>query len=135
MNRRVSTTSYQAAGGPPADTYFDKVVKYIPADIVGAWVAVTGLITGAQNVPSTTLLWIVFVVGVVLTAAWTWFQTNQQNQPTAVTQILISTLAFVVWVFALGGPFATLGFYRPLYGSLLLILSTLVVGLINPAEG
>ena len=135
MSRRVSTKSYEAAGGPAADTYFDKVVKYIPADIVGAWTAVTGLITGATKVSSTTVLWIVFVVGVVLTAAWTWKQTTEPKRKTAVTQIVISTIAFVVWVFALGGPFATWGFYNPVYGSLLLIGYTLVVGVINPTEG
>ena len=44
------------------------------------------------------------------------------------------THTFVVWVMALGGPFATLAFYRPLYGSLLLIAYSLVVAVINPPE-
>lgn len=135
MSRRISTVDYEAAGGPAADTYFDKVVKYIPADIVGAWIAVTGLIVGAAGVPGGALLWIAFAVAIILTAAWTWKQTTVPDQPPAVTQVVISTIAFIVWVFALGGPFATLGFYRPLYGSLLLILYTLLVALINPTEG
>lgn len=135
MSRRVSTVDYQAAGGPAADTYFDKVIKYIPADIVGAWIAVTGLIVGAAGVPSGAVLWIAFAIGVILTAAWTWKQTAAPNKPLAVTQIVISTVAFVVWVFALGGPFESLAFYQPLYGSLLLILYTLVVALINLPEG
>lgn len=135
MNRRIRTVAYQAPGAPAADTYFDKVVKYIPADIVAAWVAVNGLIQSASGAPNTALLWVAFVVGVILTAAWTWKQTSAPNKPPAITQIVISTVAFIVWVFAMGGPFQSLGFYQPLYGSLLLILYTLVVGLINPPEG
>ena len=50
------------------------------------------------------------------------------------TQAIISTGAFAVWVFALGGPFQFVP-GREVYGSLLLILYTLVVALIDPREG
>jgi len=136
MSRRIITTQYQVAGtGTKIDTYFDRVIKYIPADIVGAWVAVTGLINSATNVPSATVFWIAFIIGGVLTAVWTLRQTREPKKPPAITQTMISTGAFIVWVIALGGPFATLEFYRPLYGSLLLILYTLVVALVIPREG
>lgn len=42
----------------------------------------------------------------------------------AVGQVLISTIAFVVWVFAIGGPFASLDWYKPVYGGIALILVT-----------
>ena len=133
MSRRIQTLQLNAAGaGQAPDTYFDKVVKYIPADIVAAWVAVVGLVKSATDVPSGTIMWIAFVAGVLLTAAWTWKQTHQSGQPPAVMQIVISTVAFIVWVFALGTPFSELAFYNPLYGSLLLIAFTLTVGLVNP---
>ena len=50
------------------------------------------------------------------------------------TQAIISTGAFAVWVFALGGPFQFVP-GREVYGSLLLILYTLVVALIDPRGG
>src|SRR5690349_15561196 len=59
MSRRVRAIPQGApvVAGPAArssaveiDTYFDKVVKYIPADIVGAWVAVTGLVSSASGI-------------------------------------------------------------------------------------
>jgi hypothetical protein len=106
-------------------------VKFIPADIVAAWVAVTGLIKSAVNVPANTVLWICFLFGILLTAAWTWKQTNLAGQPAAVKQIVVSAIAFCVWVFALGAPFDALEWYRPMYASLLLIGYTLVVGLIG----
>lgn len=135
MSRRIITTQYQTgASKAQVDTYFDKVIKYIPADIVGAWVAVTGLINSSSDVSTSLLLWIAFLVGTILTTFWTLKQTSVPEKRSAFTQAAISTGSFIVWVFALGGPFATLSFYRPLYGSLLLIFYTLVVGLINPSE-
>ena len=133
MGRRIVTTRYQSTGGS-VDTYFDKVIKYIPADIVGAWVAVTGLISSGSGVPTTLLLWIAFVAGTILTALWTLKQTSAPDKKPARTQVLVATGSFIVWVFALGDPFATLGFYRPLYGSLLLIFYTLAIGLVTPTE-
>jgi hypothetical protein len=148
MTRRVVTTRFQAAGqaegaGANVDTYFDRVIKYIPADIIAAWTAVTGIIASQTVMPTegTTAgsgqlvaLWISFGVGVILTFLWVQRQTTLPNQPPARTQSIVSTLAFIVWVFALGGPFATLGFYEPWIGSLLLIGFTLAVGLVVPSE-
>ena len=133
--RRIVAEQRQAIGGQPAmDTYFDRVIKYIPSDIVGAWVAITGLISGAAGIPSTTVLWIMFAIMAIITLAWTLKQTAIANKPMAKTQAMISTGSFVVWVIALGGPFATLSFYRPIYGSLLLIVYTLGMSLIVPKE-
>ena len=137
MSRRVVTRQLEVniPRNPPIDGYFDRVIKYIPADIVAAWTAVTGLIKGASGqVPENSLLWVVFAVGLVLTALWTLKQTAQEGKPPAKTQTLISTAAFAVWVFALGSPFDSLGFYHPVYGSLSLIGFTLAVGLIAPPE-
>jgi hypothetical protein len=134
MSRRITTLQLQTTQGGQVDTYFDRVVKYIPADIIAAWTTATGLIASATNVPSKLLSWIVFSVGLILTPWWIYKQTNKPPLPAARTQILIGTLAFAVWVFALGGPFKDLGFYRPLYGSLLLMLFTLIVGRIQPQE-
>jgi cytochrome c biogenesis factor len=117
------------------DTYFSRVIKYIPSDVVGLWVAVTGVIQSDANAQTNLLLWIAFVLGILLTAAWTLKQTKEPKKPPAITQAAISTGAFIVWVAALGGPFSTLPFYRPLYGSLLLIFYTAFVALINPPEG
>src|SRR2546422_1572514 len=141
MSRRVlafppGAQAAAGAGAPPVeiDSYFDKVVKYIPADIVGAWVAVTGLVSSARDIPRQTTLWAAFGIGLILTGWWTWKQAGAPGRRPPVTQTIISTGAFAVWVFALGGPFQHVP-GQPVYGSLLLILYTLVVALIDPKEG
>lgn len=132
MNRRIITQQLDAGGAQVGiDTYFDRVIKYIPADVIAAWTAVTGLITGSEDI-SLGFYWGLFIVFIALTAGWTYKQTSIKGLPLAVTQIAFSSIAFIVWVFALGGPFANLGWYTPVYGSILLILYTLIVPLINP---
>jgi hypothetical protein len=136
MGRRINTVSLQGSGGPDADKFFDRVVKYIPGDVVGGWVAAMGII-GSQaqadpNLP--TILWAAFVVGLLLTALWTFQQTKEPGKPVASTQIVIATVAFAIWVFALGGPFAQLVWYKPYYGSLVLIAFTLGIGAVVPKE-
>jgi hypothetical protein len=136
MSRRVITTQLQATGAAAAtvDGYFDKVIKYIPSDIVGAWIFASSAIKAASGVPVTASLWTAFAVLLAITPFWTWRWTKFPGKPAATTQITISTIAFAVWVFALGGPFATMAFYRPLYGSLILILYSLLAAMINPRD-
>ncbi|MEL7071706.1 MAG: hypothetical protein AAGN15_24085 [Cyanobacteria bacterium J06581_3] len=137
MARRIITRRLQSTRAPAQiDSYFDKVVKYIPADVVAAWTLVSGLIASAgEQVSQSALLWAAYGFGIVMTSLWTWRQTQVKGLPVAKTQIGIATVAFAVWVAALGGPFELLPSYQRLYGSLLLIAYTLVVGVIVPPEG
>jgi hypothetical protein len=136
MSRRIITTELQAVGTGTAtvDGYFDKLVKYIPADIVGAWIFASSAIKEASGAPVTPLLWVTFAVLLIVTPLWTWRWTKMPGKPTARTQMAVSTVSFAVWVLALGGPFATLGFYRPIYGSLVLVLYSLVVAMVSPRD-
>ncbi|MEL7245888.1 MAG: hypothetical protein AAF063_21635 [Cyanobacteria bacterium J06643_5] len=136
MSRRIVTSELQSIrSGKQIDTYFDKVIKYIPADIVGAWLAVDGLIQGAGDKVAANTSWVAFIIGIIITALWTHKQTQEPKKPPAITQIVISTCAFIVWVYASGGPFPNAGLYNATYGSLFLILYTLVVAMVNPLEG
>jgi len=137
MSRRIVTTQYQSASDDiKIDNYFDRIIKYIPADVIGAWIATVGIVSSfaASNTPKNTILWIAFVIGIIFTAIWTWKQTTVPGKPAAKTQIIISIGAFVVLVFALGEPFDELFWYDPGYGSLSLIFYALLVGMITPSE-
>ncbi|MDJ0901589.1 MAG: hypothetical protein QNJ55_22555 [Xenococcus sp. MO_188.B8] len=135
MGRRIVTSQLQAkAEVAKIDGYFDKLLKYIPTEIVGGWIAITGLIKSASNIPTNTILWILLIIFTGLTVLYILKQTSEPKKPLAVKQTTISTIAFVVWVFALGEPFDSLSFYNPIYGSILLILYNLTIPLINPTE-
>jgi len=135
MGRRIITSQYEAKGeGTKLDGYFDKLIKYIPTEIVGGWIAITGLIKSASDIPTNTILWILLVIFTGLTAVYILKQTFEPKKPLAIKQTSISTIAFMVWVFALGEPFESLSFYNPVYGSVLLILFNLTIPLVNPVE-
>jgi len=135
--RRIVTNQLQAAGvTPDVDSYFDRVVKYIPMEIVSAWVAVKGIIAAADTASKEMILWICFAIGLVFTALYMAKQTSVPGKGPGILQTIIATIAFAVWSFALGEPFATwLGVAtQSLIGSLLLIFFTLAAGLVVPKE-
>ncbi len=136
MSRRIIRTQLQASkNAGKIDNSVDRIIKYIPSEIVAAWMTITGLL---QNDSGTQVegLWILFIVFILATAAWIYFLTSEKNQPPAIQQTWISTGAFIVWVFALGEPFASSfpNFYRPQYGSIGLILYTLLITFVEIYE-
>lgn len=135
MGRRIVTRRLESGTSKEAvDEYQDRLLKYIPADVNAAWLALTGIVKSATTIPQSTVLWILFAILLILTPIWTWKETSQPNKPPAKTQIVVSTGAFLVWAIALGEPFNRLSFYQPVYGSILLILYTLIVSKIVPSE-
>jgi hypothetical protein len=137
MSRRINTVSLQAAGGggEKPDDYTDRIVKYIPADIVAAWLAVTSAIKSAANPPSVRTLWLIFAVGAIFAALWTWRKASEPGKPAPYIQTAVSTLAFFVWAYATGGvlPQWPGNLYQPLNATLLLVGFSLVSGLITKA--
>lgn len=116
------------------DAYLTKVVKYIPAEVVAAYVAASRALQGAEGeIPLETLLWAVTIVLAALTPLWILFAAADPGKPRPDFQAGAATAAFVCWVFALGGPFELQPWYRPVYGTLVLILATLVMPLIEKA--
>lgn len=108
------------------DVYFDRLLKYIPAEVVACYIFVMGLIErlGAPREKSI-FHWVVFSVFCFIT----FFYLRKILHVRKVQQLAISLVAFVVWVFALGGPFTLFSWYNPLYGAILLPVYTLVIAI------
>ncbi len=109
------------------DPYRDKLLKYIPAEIVALYLSLD-LIWRSTAGADSWLRWLILTFGFVVTPVYLWRIQQVQKK----IQLLISTAAFVVWTFALGGPFVTLSWYKAIYGALLLPMFTFLVPLINP---
>jgi hypothetical protein len=132
VTRRIVTVRPQStAGGPPPDNYAARIVKYVPADIVAAWLALVALLSPGGTAHRG-LLWALFAVLLLLTPIWTVRVTRQEGRSPARIQAAVTTAAFVVWVFATGAPFAWLDFYDPAYGGAAIVVFTLGTGLITP---
>lgn len=148
MGRRIVTQSQLESIGTTqaiqvqADGYFDKVIKYIPADIVAGWTTLLGLTGGVGAAASgiggiPPLIFVLLLIAfVALTAWWTYRQTTDFKAGPARTQIVVSTIAFLVWAFALGRPFDQLipSLYNPQVAAGILIIYTLAVGRIDPRQ-
>lgn len=112
------------------ESYFEKLLRNIPADIVGGYTALQGIIIDqAGNSP--TIQWIVFGVLLSLTPLYVCYMKTEPPGFTLnkIFPCMASAFAFAVWVFALGGPFAAQWpkWYMPVYGSIALILTTLIL--------
>ena len=110
------------------DDYIDRLLKYIPTEIVAVFILVQGFVMKLDHAsdPFKPILWGVFLLFAVLTPLYLWRILKVKK----IIQLVISLVAFVVWVFALGGPFTTLGWYDPLYGQILLPIFTIVIALV-----
>ena len=143
MNRRIVSPGFlrntpslrdnmakDIAVSPPPDSYYDRLFKYIPADVVAGWIAVKGIIASVPEGSRENLYWICFIAGVIFTILWTYKLTSKEGHKPAWLQIIIATLAFIVWVVVTGEPFNP----EPYIGSLILVAYTLTAGLIIPKE-
>lgn len=108
------------------DDYKTKLAKYIPGEIIAAYVAIDGIVKSATKF-SDAAYWIAFLLLLVLTPLYIWRVTTEPPKKAATAQIIVSTIAFFVWVFAIGGPFASLSWYVPVYGALLLVIYTTAI--------
>jgi hypothetical protein len=137
MALRPRVYTWKDASLDPAvteDTYFGKVVKYIPAEIVAAYVAAAGALRSAQDqIPLETLLWLVGAALVVLSPIWVLIAAAEPGRPRPAFQAGAAAAAFACWVFALGGPFEFQSWYKPVYGTLVLIFATLIIPLVEKA--
>jgi hypothetical protein len=106
------------------DGYFDRLFKYIPAELVAGYIFVLGIVkqlTDAGEIM--TFQWLLFLAFCILTPLYLW----RVQKVMKLQQLLISLLSFIVWAFALGGPFALYNWYNPVYGSILLPVFTILV--------
>jgi hypothetical protein len=117
-----------------ADTYMSRVLKYIPSEIVVAYISIDGILRTCYN-PNLwadrqmllKLLWIISAILTVLTPLWLWRVMRVRR----LSQLFISTISVPVWLFALGGPFSLLDWYRPALGAIALPLYTLILPIIS----
>ena len=114
------------AGSVTQDGYFDRLFKYIPAELVAGYVFVLGVVKQLTNTGEIKVFqWSLFIVFCVLTPLYLW----RVQKVKKLQQHIISLLSFVVWVFALGGPFELSGWYNTVYGAILLPVFTLVIAI------
>jgi hypothetical protein len=107
------------------DFYLDRLLKMIPAEVVSLYLVGSGFIPTDQSIVLT--IWaVVCWIGLVLIRAYGTADTRH-NKPTDWVHVAISSVAFVIWVYSLGGPFVLFNLHVPYLGSLLVLAWTFFV--------
>ncbi|GHN02299.1 hypothetical protein WSM22_37880 [Cytophagales bacterium WSM2-2] len=126
MSRQIKSLATLAPGESVND-FKDRLVKLIPSEVVTAYVTIFGLIKSANQISEALrgwLQWGAFGVLLILTPFYLVLVSNVKSK----MQIVFTTIAFVIWVIVVGGPFdKLLGGASGLVGSILLILYTLLI--------
>lgn len=108
-----------ASGKAPqvtADDLYGRLLKYIPAPLIGIYLFLTNAVYGAASPgqqPNEVLLWILLVVFLAITTAW-----MLQRGVKRVAQIGVSLLAFAAFATASPGPFQLIQGWNAIYGTL-----------------
>ncbi len=108
------------------DDYKTRLLKYIPAEVVALYLTLDAILRSTDQLPLNTY-WAVFIVGIV----GTYLYLHRVEKVYKNKQLLISVVAYCIWVFALGGPFVYLEWYHPIYGGMLLPIYTFFVPIIE----
>ncbi len=109
------------------DDNLTKIIKCIPSEVIVLYITLYGIASAAKTeIPFNLIIWLIFVVGILGTILYL----RRIAKVDDWTQIFISTGAFVVWIFALGGPFSNLSWYNPIYGALLLPIYTFFIPIV-----
>ncbi len=110
--------------------YSDKLVKFIPTEIVGAYLMLAGFLGFGPGVSSDAgiphindvLILVVFFFFLALVPVYLWVVSSVRH----IIQIVVATISFGVWVYSLGGPFEVWGLQNPTIASVILVLWTFV---------
>jgi hypothetical protein len=128
----IPETRKEVEGEVPSkpDDYVTKLLKYIPVEVIALYITLEALVrsSGGTQQPELQLYWFIFAFGIVVTPLYLW----RIQKVHKVSQLSISTAAFLVWVFAMGGPhFNELGWYESIYGAMLLPIYTFLIPIIE----
>jgi hypothetical protein len=76
--------------------------------------------------------WIAFGVWLATNLIYMFFATRQRGKPPAITQMVVSTLLFAVFIYTVGGPFKESNHYSATVATILLPVSLFIAGFIVP---
>lgn len=108
----------------PGDDYAKRLLKMIPAEVVAGYLAGTGVIEGR---PQEWLLgWTIFCFGATIVVRAWGTADPQANKGPDWLHVFVSAVAFAIWVYAIGGVFATYGLYDGGLATLMMIAWTLI---------
>lgn len=135
MGRRIVAQAVRPTGrldthaAPDLSQYWDRLKNLIPTEVSALYIAGQGVIPPEERLASA--VWAVVCLAFVVLYIAHQTQTAEgqpgQHYPTDWVHVAISAVSFIIWVYALGGPFAALGLYVTWLGALAMLAWTFMV--------
>jgi hypothetical protein len=131
MARTIISAAAERLAADPVDGYKERLLKYIPAEVITLYMALSGTVGAATGAATQRIAqWVIFAALLLATPLYQY----RILKVTKRTQLLIATGAFIVWSFALGGPFEQV--IKPedlkMWGSIAVALYTFGVAFVEP---
>ncbi|MEA3194859.1 MAG: hypothetical protein QOD26_3192 [Betaproteobacteria bacterium] len=109
----------------PLQSYMDRLIKLIPAEIVSLYLVGIGIIPKEEG--TSLIVWgLVCLVLVVIVRAYATSDSAAQLKPQW-GAIAVSSVSFVIWIYNMPGPFQVLGWAVPYIGALLVLVWTFII--------
>jgi uncharacterized Tic20 family protein len=130
----------QMAGTVAGDNYLERMVKYIPGEVIGFSMLINAILDQAQKaggpnaamagLPISAIAAVALLIGIVLTPLFCWYV--REDGDAWITNAAVSTVAFPFWAYLMGA----VAFANVHDGNLAVIMVltfTVCSGLISPA--
>ncbi len=125
-----SAPGQNALNPPTADDYITKLIKYVPPEVVGAYLFLNTLITQNEAAGTTARAGWLLALLVVSVAAAALYASSVLGVVRP-EQIAMTAIGTAVYIFAIGGWFATTTWYHPWYGTAVLPIFALAVAMLR----
>lgn len=123
------------AGTPKADDFWNRLMKGIPLPVIGGYLATADILNSVTDDESQgareIVFWLVYLFFGVITPLFARRVLGVIRR----RQLVLSTVAFLLWGFALGGPFdISFAWWAPWIGGIAVICSAVLLMVIEPAS-
>jgi hypothetical protein len=113
-----------------ADDYLARLAKYVPVEMISAYLVVQGLIETAYKAGTPARA---YALGglLVISAIITWFFCARVLKVQRRLQLAMAVLALVTWVLAIGGWFATTSWWQAWFGTAAVVFYGVLARIVN----
>lgn len=112
------------------DDYLTRLLLYIPVEIIGGYLIIAGVLQSAYpsvGAAQRTSLGVLFALGVISS----YFYAQRVLKVLRTTQLVMTAVAFTVWVFTTGDLFATFAWWHPWMGTIAVVVFGVLVKLVG----
>ena len=134
----LQATVANVDGQTPSKQYLERVAKYVPAEIIAAYTAINGALSGTPTEIKYWVLIVSFGVCAIFTPIYFGI-VSERNNPSKVTQQIVSFFAFLIWAYSTTNENSIFSkeYWNWYYSGIatgLLVLFSLISGFIVPKE-